>query len=102
MKQNSELFSNYDSRSIVNISIKYYDFCNKLSNTCKLRFHKFWAKCTIGKVPMSLYEYHSELKAESKLTSSVGNKKLTVLIKSHSFGTQNWRLQLWRDSQCMQ
>lgn len=33
---------------------------------------------------MSLYEYHSELKAESKLTSSVGNKKLTVLIKSHS------------------
>lgn len=43
---------------------------------------------------MSLYEYHSELKAESKLTSSVGNKKLTVLIKSHSLGTQNWRLQL--------
>lgn len=51
---------------------------------------------------MSLYEYHSELKAESKLTSSVGNKKLTVLIKTHSLGTQNWRLQLWRDSQCMQ
>lgn len=43
---------------------------------------------------MSLYEYHSELKAESKLTSSVGNKKLTVLIKTHSLGTQNWRLQL--------
>lgn len=40
---------------------------------------------------MSLYEYHSELKAESKLTSSVGNKKLTVLIKTHSLGTQNWR-----------
>lgn len=51
---------------------------------------------------MSLYEYHSELKAESKLTSSVGNKKLTVLIKSHSLGTQNWRLQLWKDSLCMQ
>lgn len=45
---------------------------------------------------MSLYEYHSELKAESKLTSSVGNKKLTVLIKTHSLGTQNWRLQLWK------
>lgn len=28
---------------------------------------------------MSLYEYHSELKAESKLTSSVGNKKLNSL-----------------------
>lgn len=51
---------------------------------------------------MSLYEYHSELKAESKLTSSVGNKKLTVLIKTHSLGTQNWRLQLWKDSLCMQ
>lgn len=51
---------------------------------------------------MSLYEYHSELKAESKLTSSVGNKKLTVLIKSHSLGTQNWRLQLWKDSLRMQ
>lgn len=51
---------------------------------------------------MSLYEYHSELKAERKLTSSVGNKKLTVLIKTHSLGTQNWRLQLWKDSLCMQ
>lgn len=38
MKQNSELFSNYDSRSIVNISIKYYDFCNTLSNTCNWDF----------------------------------------------------------------
>lgn len=98
MKQNSELFSNYDSWFIVNISIKYYDFCNTLSNTCNWDFIN-----SEQNVPMSLYEYHdSELKAESKLTSSVGNKKLTVLIKSHSFGTQNWRLQLWRDSQCMQ
>lgn len=51
-----------------------------------MRFYKFWVKCIIGKVFMFLYEYYSELKVESKLILSVGNKKLIVLIKSYFFG----------------